>query len=174
MPEPYRRHIVTLPPQGKARTFVIDPMRATCRYVLPEGKAIGAGVSGEEALSWSGVAKVGRMEEWPGWVPTARALRPMAALPASPRPPDGRAPRSTSMGRRTRFYTSITRISRYLSASDSVRLHPPHDEDVIDLYTRVKVGAPVVVLRPKEGDPPFDPPVVLGRPESKSFRRPIR
>src|SRR2546430_2707515 len=33
------------------------------------------------------------------------------------------------------------------------------NEDVIDLYNRVKVGAPVVVLRPKEGDSPSNPRV---------------
>ena len=31
------------------------------------------------------------------------------------------------------------------------------NEDVIDLYNRVKPGAVVVVLAPKQGDSPFSP-----------------
>jgi lipoprotein-anchoring transpeptidase ErfK/SrfK len=33
------------------------------------------------------------------------------------------------------------------------------NEDVIDLYNRVKMGAIVVVLAPQEGDSPFNPRV---------------
>ena len=35
------------------------------------------------------------------------------------------------------------------------------NEDVIDLYNRVKMGAIVVVLAPKQGDSPFNPRVAL-------------
>jgi hypothetical protein len=30
------------------------------------------------------------------------------------------------------------------------------NEDVIDLYNRVRLGSPVVVLKPTEGDTPFN------------------
>ena len=36
------------------------------------------------------------------------------------------------------------------------------NEDVIDLYNRVKLGTPVVVLKPSEGDSPFNPRMALG------------
>jgi hypothetical protein len=36
------------------------------------------------------------------------------------------------------------------------------NEDVIDLYNRVKLGTPVVVLAPKQGDSPFNPRMALG------------
>jgi lipoprotein-anchoring transpeptidase ErfK/SrfK len=36
------------------------------------------------------------------------------------------------------------------------------NEDVIDLYNRAKLGATVVVLKPSEGDSPFNPRVALG------------
>ena len=46
-------------------------MRRYVYYVLPEGKAIRYGaIVGEEGQAWSGVATVGRKEEWPGWTPT--------------------------------------------------------------------------------------------------------
>jgi hypothetical protein len=43
------------------------------------------------------------------------------------------------------------------------------NEDVIDLYRRVKTGAIVVVLAPRQGDSPFDPQFATatgGRPEN--------
>ena len=33
------------------------------------------------------------------------------------------------------------------------------NEDVIDLYTRSKMGSPVVVIAPKQGDSPINPQV---------------
>ena len=36
------------------------------------------------------------------------------------------------------------------------------NEDVIDLYNRVKLGTPVVVLAPSQGDSPFNPRMALG------------
>ena len=39
--------------------------------MLPGGKAIRYGaIVGEDGQAWSGVATVGRKEEWPGWTPT--------------------------------------------------------------------------------------------------------
>ncbi len=36
------------------------------------------------------------------------------------------------------------------------------NEDVIDLYNRVKLGTPVVVLAPGQGDSPYNPRMALG------------
>ena len=36
------------------------------------------------------------------------------------------------------------------------------NEDVIDLYNRVKIGTPVVVLAPGQGDSPLNPRMALG------------
>ena len=36
------------------------------------------------------------------------------------------------------------------------------NEDVIDLYNRVKLGTPVVVLALGQGDSPFNPRMALG------------
>jgi hypothetical protein len=40
------------------------------------------------------------------------------------------------------------------------------NEDVIDLYKRVKDGAVVVVLAPKQGDSPLNPRVASAAPGS--------
>jgi lipoprotein-anchoring transpeptidase ErfK/SrfK len=71
IPEPYRRHLVEYHRKEAPGTIVIDSDARYLYYVLPEDKAIRYGVAvGEEAMAWSGVAKVGRMTEWPSWTPT--------------------------------------------------------------------------------------------------------
>src|SRR5215510_7743236 len=80
--EPYRRHIVSYHRKEGPGTLVIDTDARYLYLVQPEGKAIRYGVTvGEEALAWSGVAKVGRMEEWTGWVPTADIKKRMGDIP---------------------------------------------------------------------------------------------
>ena len=72
IPEQYQRHIVSYHRREAPGTIVIDSDSKFLYYVMPQGKAIRYGVTvGEEALAWSGVAKIGRMEEWPSWTPTA-------------------------------------------------------------------------------------------------------
>src|SRR5262245_41968801 len=71
-----------LPPQGSAGTILVDTAARYVYYVLPEGKAIRYGaIVGEDAQAWSGVATVGRKEEWPGWTPTANEKRRLGPLP---------------------------------------------------------------------------------------------
>ncbi len=93
--DPYQRHIVSYHRKEAPGTIVIDSDSRYLYYVLPGGKAIRYGVTvGEEAMAWSGVAKVGRMTEWPSWTPTAeRAVASGRAGLCQPRPaePDGRA-----------------------------------------------------------------------------------
>ena len=66
IPEPYKRHIVDYHRRETPGTILIDSDARYLYYVLPGGKAIRYGVTvGEEALAFSGVAKIGRMTEWP-------------------------------------------------------------------------------------------------------------
>jgi lipoprotein-anchoring transpeptidase ErfK/SrfK len=72
IPEPYRRHIVTYHRKETPGAIVVDSDARYLYYVLPEGKAIRYGITvGEDALAFSGIAKVGRKEVWPSWTPTA-------------------------------------------------------------------------------------------------------
>src|SRR5262249_57926746 len=51
-------------------------------YVVAEGSAIRYGaIVGEDGQAWSGVATVGRKEEWPGWTPTEGEKRRLGPLP---------------------------------------------------------------------------------------------
>ena len=71
IPESYKRHIVDYDRKEAPGTVVVDSDNKFLYYVLPKGQAIRYGIAvGEEAQVWSGIAKVGRMAEWPAWVPT--------------------------------------------------------------------------------------------------------
>src|SRR5262245_9593848 len=163
IPEPYRRHIVSYHRKEGPGTIVIDTDARYLYYVLPEGKAIRYGVTvGEEALSWSGVARVGRMEEWPSWTPTADIKKRLGDIPdfvsGGPHNPMGARALYLYVGSKdTLFRVQGTNQPEYIGQailSGCIRLT---NEDVIDLYNRAKIGAPVVVLRPKEGDSPTNP-----------------
>src|SRR5581483_4383776 len=80
IPEPYRRHIVDYHRKEGPGTIVIDTDARYLYYVLDNGKAIRYGVTvGEEALVWSGVARIERKTEWPTWTPTKEIKQRLGA-----------------------------------------------------------------------------------------------
>ena len=83
IPEEYRRHIVQYARREAPGTIVVDTSSKFLYYVLPKGQAIRYGVTvGEDAQAWSGVATVGRKEEWPSWTPTAGEHARLGPIPA--------------------------------------------------------------------------------------------
>ena len=158
IPEQYQRHIVSYHRREAAGTIVIDSDARYLYYVLPEGKAIRYGVTvGEQALAWSGVAKVGRKEEWPNWTPTAEIHQRIEGLPSfvsgGPANPLGARAMYVFEGSRDTLYRIHgTNQPEYIGQAISSGCIRMTNEDVIDLFNRVKVGAPVVVLAPGTGD----------------------
>ena len=163
IPQPYQRHIVGYHRKEGPGTIVVDTDARYLYYVLPEGKAIRYGITvGEEALAWSGVAKVGNLAEWPNWVPTADIKKRLGNIPnfvqGGPHNPLGaRAIYLYEGGKDTLFRIHGTNQPEYIGQAVSSGCIRMTNEDVIDLYTRVKLGAPVVVLKPGTGDSPHDP-----------------
>jgi lipoprotein-anchoring transpeptidase ErfK/SrfK len=168
IPEPYLRHIVDYHRKEGPGTIVIDPDARYLYYVLPKGKAIRYGVTvGEEALVWSGVAKVGRMVEWPTWTPTASERARLGKLPdfvgPGPHNPMGARGMYLYQGNKDTLYRIHgTNQPEYIGSAISSGCIRMTNEDVIDLYNRVKLGTPVVVLKPSEGDSPYNPRMALG------------
>ena len=81
-PPQYQRSIVEYHRKEAPGSIVIDTDARYLYYVLADNKAIRYGVTvGEEALSWYGIAKVGRKEEWPTWTPTADIKRRLGNIP---------------------------------------------------------------------------------------------
>jgi lipoprotein-anchoring transpeptidase ErfK/SrfK len=154
IPESYRRHIVDYSRRELPGTILVDTDARYLYYVLPGGKAIRYGVAvGEEALAFSGVAQVGRMSEWPDWIPTPEIQARLGPYP--PRIPGGPA---NPLGARalylfegnkdTLYRIHGTNQPEYIGQAISSGCIRMTNEDVIDLFDRVKPGAAVVVLPP--------------------------
>jgi len=167
VPQPYRRAIVNYHRKEAPGSILVDSDNHYLYYVLEGGKAIRYGVTvGEEALAFSGVARVGNMREWPDWIPTADIHKRIEGLPArvagGPDNPLGARALYLYQGNKdTLFRIHGTNQPEYIGASISSGCIRMLNEDVIDLYSRVKPGAVVVVLEPKQGDSPYNPKLAL-------------
>jgi len=166
IPEPYRRHIVTYHRKEAPGSIVVDSDNHYLYYVQDGGKAIRYGITvGEEAMAWSGIAKVGSKTEWPPWHPTKSEISrlgvPTFVAPGPDNPMGSRALYLYSGGKDTLFRIHGTNQPEYIGASISSGCIRMTNEDVIDLYYRVKMGTIVVVLEPKHGDSPFNSQMAL-------------
>ena len=159
IPIDYRRSIVSYHRREAPGTIVVDTDARYLYYVLPEGKAIRYGVTvGEDALAFSGVAKVGNKQEWPSWTPTEATKQRLGQLPnyvpGGPDNPMGaRALYIHFGGRDTLYRIHGTNQPEYIGQAISSGCIRLTNEDVIDLYNRAKVGTPVVVLAQGDGQP---------------------
>src|SRR3979409_1919554 len=82
--EPFRRAIVDYHRKEMPGSIVVDSDNHYLYLVQDGGKAIRSRVTvGEEALAFSGIARVGNMAEWPKWTPTAEIHKRIEGLPAS-------------------------------------------------------------------------------------------
>jgi lipoprotein-anchoring transpeptidase ErfK/SrfK len=162
IPETYKRHIVDYQRREAPGTILIDSDARYLYYVLPGGKAIRYGVTvGEEALAFSGVAKIGRMTEWPSWTPTddikKRMDVPNFVSPGPQNPMGARAMYLYEGNKDTLYRIHGTNQPEYIGEAISSGCIRMTNEDVIDLYKRVKPGTVVVVLAPHQGDSPAIP-----------------
>ena len=162
----YQRQIVQYHRKEAPGSILVDTAGRYVFYVLPGGKAVRYGATvGEDGQSWSGVATVARKEEWPGWTPTADEKRRLGPLPSyvaggAHNPMGARALYLYAGGKDTLYRIHGTNQPEYIGRAISSGCIRLTNEDVIDLYSRVKVGAIVVVLGP-------GPRVAsAGRPES--------
>jgi len=166
VPQIFRRAIVDYHRKEAPGTIVVDSDNHYLYYVLDSGKAIRYGITvGEEAMAWSGIAKIGSMTEWPGWHPTpgeiSRLGVPTFVPPGPDNPMGSRAMYLYANGKDTLFRIHGTNQPEYIGASISSGCIRMLNEDAIDLYNRVKVGTVVVVLEPHAGDSPVNSKLAL-------------
>jgi lipoprotein-anchoring transpeptidase ErfK/SrfK len=154
IPQQYQRHIVDFSRREQPGTLVVDTDARYLYYVMPGGKAIRYGVAvGEEAMVFSGVATVGRMTEWPDWIPTPEIQARLGPYPArvhgGPANPLGARALYLFQGNKDTLYRIHgTNQPEYIGQAISSGCIRMTNEDVIDLFDRVKQGATVVVLPP--------------------------
>src|SRR5215467_1208321 len=154
LPPQFRRTLVDYSTKEPAGTIIIDTPNTYLYLVLGQGKALRYGVGvGREGFTWSGAEKVSRMAEWPDWTPPEEMIVRQPYLPrfmagGETNPLGARALYLGKTVYRIHGTNQPSTIGTFVS-SGCIRLT---NEDVADLYTRVKVGTRVVVL--PGGKPP--------------------
>jgi lipoprotein-anchoring transpeptidase ErfK/SrfK len=131
----------------KPGTIVISTSQRRL-YVLRNGQALEYGVGvGRQGFSWSGTKTVSMKREWPDWTPPSQMLR---RRPDLPRHMAGGI--DNPLGARALYLgSSLYRIHGSnepdtIGAAVSSGCIRMTNNDVVDLYNRVKVGTKVVVL----------------------------
>jgi lipoprotein-anchoring transpeptidase ErfK/SrfK len=148
LPPELRRQVVSYPSREAPGTIVIDTPNTYLYYVLGGGSALRYGIGvGREGFTWSGTERVSRTAEWPDWSPPPEMIGRQPYLPrfmaGGPGNPLGaRALYLGNTAYRIHGTNDPTTIGHRVS-SGCIRLT---NEDVIDLYGRVRVGAKVIVL----------------------------
>src|ERR1700730_2832656 len=153
LPPRFRRTLVNYRTKEPSGTILIDTANTYLYLVLGNGKALRYGIGvGREGFTWAGVEKVSRMAAWPDWRPPKEMIARHPYLPrfmaGGPGNPLGA--RALYLGKtvyRIHGTNQPSTIGTFVS-SGCIRLT---NEDVADLYTRVKVGTRVVVM---PGKPP--------------------
>jgi lipoprotein-anchoring transpeptidase ErfK/SrfK len=148
-----RRQEVPFATKEPAGTLVVDTPNTYLYYILGGGRAIRYGVRvGRDGFTWTGVQKITRKAEWPDWHPPTEMIERQPYLPrfmaGGPGNPLGaRAMYLGSTVYRIHGTNQPSTIGKFVSSGCIGMLN----EDVSDLFDRVKVGTRVVVM---PGGPP--------------------
>ncbi len=148
LPPNLRRQEVAFQTKEPAGTLIVDTPNTYLYYVLGNGRAIRYGVRvGRDGFTWTGVQKISRKAEWPDWHPPTEMIERQPYLPrfmaGGPGNPLGaRAMYLGSTVYRIHGTNQPSTIGKFVSSGCIGMLN----EDVSDLYDRVKVGTRVVVL----------------------------
>jgi lipoprotein-anchoring transpeptidase ErfK/SrfK len=146
------RALVADPTGQRAGAVTIDTRRRVLYYSLGEGRALRYGIGvGREGFEWSGRAHIGRKAAWPSWRPPSAMLKRRPDLPrfmegGLDNPLGARALYLYSGGRDTLFRIHGTNEPWTIGEAVSSGCIRMLNDDVTDLYSRVRVGAPVRVL----------------------------
>jgi len=128
-------------------TIVVNTAERRLYLVQPGGTALRYGIGvGRDGFRWGGVHKVTAKKEWPSWTPPAQML---ARRPDLPRYMPGGI--DNPLGARAMYLGStLYRIHgsnepETIGQAVSSGCFRMTNEDVTDLYNRVRVGATVIV-----------------------------
>jgi lipoprotein-anchoring transpeptidase ErfK/SrfK len=144
----FLKQLVPYSGNEKPGTVIVDTPSKYLYLVQPDGKAMRYGIGvGRPGFTWSGVKTVSQKREWPDWRPPDEMLKRRPDLPTfMPGGPDN------PLGARALYLgSSLYRIHGSnepwtIGQSVSSGCIRMRNEDVIDLYERVKLGTKVVVI----------------------------
>ncbi|GAC1502789.1 MAG: L,D-transpeptidase [Bradyrhizobium sp.] len=148
LPPKLRRQEVAFATKEPAGTLIVDTPNTYLYYVLGGGRAIRYGVRvGRDGFTWTGVQKISRKAEWPDWHPPTEMIERQPYLPrfmaGGPGNPLGaRAMYLGATVYRIHGTNQPSTIGKFVSSGCIGMLN----EDVSDLFERVKVGTRVVVM----------------------------
>jgi lipoprotein-anchoring transpeptidase ErfK/SrfK len=164
LPPHLRRQEVNFVTKEPPGTLVVDTPNTYLYYVLGNNRAIRYGVRvGRDGFTWTGVQKISRKAEWPDWHPPTEMIERQPYLPrfmaGGPGNPLGaRAMYLGSTVYRIHGTNQPSTIGKFVSSGCIGMLN----EDVSDLFERVKVGTRVVVL--PGGAPPASTATASAQP----------
>jgi lipoprotein-anchoring transpeptidase ErfK/SrfK len=148
LPAHLRRQLVDYVTREPAGTIVIDTPNTYLYLVLGNGKAMRYGIGvGREGFTWAGAERISRMAEWPDWYPPSEMIDRQPYLPrfmagGETNPLGARALYLGKTLYRIHGTNQPSTIGTNVS-SGCIRLV---NDDIADLYGRIKVGTRVVVL----------------------------
>jgi len=146
--EQWRRQEVYYSGGGAVGSIVVDTRSHYLYLITAPGQAIRYGIGvARSGFEWGGHKTVSRKAEWPGWTPPPEMLK---RRPDLPRYMEG-GPDNPLGARALYLGSSIYRIHGTNEpwtigqnvSSGCIRMM---NDDVIDLYNRVKIGAAVTVI----------------------------
>jgi lipoprotein-anchoring transpeptidase ErfK/SrfK len=144
----FEKQLVDYHGKESAGTIVVDTPNKFLFLVQGDGKALRYGIGvGRPGFTWSGVKQISAKKEWPAWTPPPEML---TRRPDLPRHMEG-GPQNPLGARAMYLGSSLYRIHGSNEpwtigtnvSSGCIRMR---NEDVIDLYGRVSVGARVIVI----------------------------
>ena len=144
---PIPRTMVHFPGNHAPGTIFIDTRERRLYLIQGNGLAIRYGIGvGRDGFRWGGVHRVTAKKEWPSWTPPAQMLRRRPDLPrhmfGGPENPLGA--RAMYLGS-TLYRIHGSNEPETIGQAVSSGCFRMTNDDVIDLYNRVSVGARVIV-----------------------------
>ena len=146
---PIARTLVNYSGQYRPGTIVINTSERRLYLVTAPGQAVSYGIGvGRIGFTWAGTTAISMKKEWPDWTPPSQMLR---RRPDLPRHMVGGI--DNPLGARALYLgSSLFRIHgsnepETIGQAVSSGCFRMTNDDVIDLYNRVRVGAKVVVQR---------------------------
>jgi lipoprotein-anchoring transpeptidase ErfK/SrfK len=155
LPAEYHRQMVFYRTNEAPGTIVVDTPSRFLYLVQGNSRAIRYGIGvGRDGFQWSGLLNVSRKAEWPDWTPPPEMIARQPYLPrfmaGGPGNPLGA--RALYLGGSV-YRLHGTNQPQTIGSAVSSGCFRLVNGDIIDLYDRVPVGAPVVVLH--EAPEPF-------------------
>lgn len=149
------RETIAYPDAAKYQpgSIIVSTPERRLYFILSGGKAISYPVGvGKQGYTWSGTSKVARKAKWPSWSPPAEMIaRARAEGRFLPNELDG-GPNNPLGARALYIGGTLYRIHGtnqdasigHAVSSGCIRMR---NADVVDLFNRVKIGAPVYVFQ---------------------------